>query len=132
MALLNLSLGQLINFMMTAKVSRDTIRRVVVIGGWGFTGSRFVLHLLKNTDYRVRVIDKNTQAADKSRVFDHISPDDRYRVEHFDLDTGSVSPLLLASSDYVVNFAGENHVDVKNLKKFTQILEGFVKDESKE
>lgn len=86
-------------------------KEIVVTGGFGFIGSRFVCSVLKHTDYNVKIIDKMTYAADKGRVFDNIDDNDRRRIQHLNLDICDVTPINLRNAEYVVNFAAESHVD---------------------
>jgi dTDP-glucose 4,6-dehydratase len=100
---------------MTKKISR-----IIVTGGWGFIGSRFILQALKHPEYHIKVIDSGTYAADKSRVFDNISPEDRWRLEFLTWDINDVTPSMLKGAEYIVNFAAESHVDnsIENGKPF--------------
>ena len=89
---------------------------IVVTGGYGFIGSRFVKLLVENTDYKVVIIDKCTYAADKKRVTSWMdSKKHMGRVMHYiadisDPDLVTVCPEI-ATAKYVVNFAAESHVD---------------------
>mgnify|MGYP003631232389 FL=1 len=84
---------------------------MIVTGGWGFIGSRFVKAVLETTSYNVKIIDKETYAADKSRVYDHIPSKYMTRLEHVNLDINDVSFATICEADYIVNFAAESHVD---------------------
>jgi len=84
---------------------------VVVTGGFGFIGSRFVKHILATTSYNVKIIDKMTYAADKERVFSGITAEDRWRVQFLKSDICDVSSISLSGCEYLVNFAAESHVD---------------------
>ena len=97
---------QLPSFIMT-----EDLKRIVVTDGWGFIGSRFAIHVLKHTDYAVRIIDSCTYASDKSRVLDNISPEENARLEFLECDINDVSPSMLRGAEYIVNFAAESHVD---------------------
>jgi dTDP-glucose 4,6-dehydratase len=67
---------------------------------------------LEDTDYSVRVIDKGTYAADKSRVFNNLKrEEDKNRIEILEVDICDCRKEYLAGCDYVVNFAAESHVD---------------------
>ena len=87
--------------------------RVIVTGGYGFIGSRFVRHLYEKTDYEILVVDKLTYAADTDRIPEHIKADHkRFRFTPCDIST--LFPANLhewANCDYLVNFAAESHVD---------------------
>jgi len=93
---------------------------IVVTGGWGFIGSRFVKAILENTSYNVKVIDKLTYAGKRTRVYNHIDPKYRVRVEEVRKDITDVSYVDVLNADYIVNFAAESHVDnsIKDGKPF--------------
>jgi dTDP-glucose 4,6-dehydratase len=84
--------------------------RLLVTGGLGFIGSNFINYWISNhpDDYIVNV-DKVTYAAN----FDNISePDNRnYRFVKADINDKKVMEELIASSDTIINFAAESHVD---------------------
>jgi len=92
-------------------------KTIVVTGGYGFIGSRFIKCVYDNTDYNIINIDKHTYAADTSRVPAEIRGSSRYTVYKLciaadvnnNLDSTTRERLL--SADYVVNFAAESHVD---------------------
>ena len=93
-------------------------KQIVVTGGYGFIGSRFVKHLVENTDFNVVIIDSNTYAADKKRVTSWLDPVKQHmgRVRHYiadiaDADLCTKTDHVLQQSEYVVNFAAETHVD---------------------
>ena len=92
-------------------------QQIVVTGGYGFIGSRFVKYVVENTDFNVVIIDKNTYAADKKRVTSWLDPQKHVgRVRHYvsdvaDEDLCSQTDHILKEADYVVNFAAETHVD---------------------
>jgi len=108
-----LYLKQLKNFMKTT-----TPKKIIVTGGYGFIGSRFVQQVLQNTSYNVKIIDKMTYAADKSRV--HPSGESHFRLEHSKIDICDVDANMLRGAHYIVNFAAESHVDnsIKDGKPF--------------
>ena len=92
-------------------------QQIVVTGGYGFIGSRFVKYVVENTDFNVAIIDKNTYAADKKRVTSWLDPQKHVgRVRHYiadiaDEEVCSQTDHVLQQADYVVNFAAESHVD---------------------
>jgi dTDP-glucose 4,6-dehydratase len=92
-------------------------QQIVVTGGYGFIGSRFVKYVVENTDFNVVIIDKNTYAADKKRVTSWLDPQKHAgRVQHYIADIAhdelcSQTGNVLQQADYVVNFAAETHVD---------------------
>ena len=93
---------------------------IVVTGGWGFIGSRFVKAVLENTSYNVKVIDKLTYAGKRVRVYNHIDPKYQMRLQELRKDINDVSFADVAEAEYIVNFAAESHVDnsIKDGKPF--------------
>ena len=94
------------------------IKTVIVTGGYGFIGSRFVNQLLESTSYHVKIIDKLTYAGDKGRV--NIKPEYMGRVSHIRMDICDISEYIFDEVEYIVNFAAESHVDnsIKDGKPF--------------
>ena len=92
-------------------IKKSKVKRVVVTGGWGFIGARFVLQLLKETPYTIRVIDSATYASDQDRVYKDLPTEYQVRVEKITKDICDVKPHDLAGAEYIVNFAAESHVD---------------------
>ena len=84
--------------------------RLLVTGGLGFIGSNFINYWLSNhpDDYIVNA-DKVTYAAN----FDNINkPNYRnYKFVKADINDKKVMEELIASSDAIINFAAESHVD---------------------
>ena len=96
------------------------VKRIVVTGGWGFIGSRFILKALQNTKYTIRTIDKKTYAANPSRVYNNLSMENNFRLEHLTKDICDVTTQDLRNCEYLINFAAESHVDnsIKDGKPF--------------
>lgn len=91
---------------------------IIVTGGLGFIGSRFIKAVHARTNYKVINIDKCTYAADFDRIPLDIRHDiDRYRFIKEDIinlgfdATNTVDNAILKDVKYVVNFAAESHVD---------------------
>ena len=95
-------------------MENDTI---VVTGGLGFIGSRFIHAVYENTKLAIINVDKETYAADHNRLHLDIRQDTkRYRFMREDICTNfSRLPKheqeALLEAKYVVNFAAETHVD---------------------
>ncbi len=80
--------------------------KIIITGGLGFIGSRFVnLCLMKGHD--IKVVDKLTYAADLNRI----TPSWRDRLEIIEKDIKDVTVVDLGDYDFIVNFAAESHVD---------------------
>jgi len=95
-------------------VENDTI---VITGGLGFIGSRFIHAVYENTKLKIINIDKETYAADHTRLSERMRQDiKRYRFmkEDICIDFNKLPDLeqdALLKAKYVVNFAAETHVD---------------------
>ena len=90
----------------------SNVKTVLVTGGCGFIGARFVRHLLQHTDYRAVNLDKLTYAGDLERLRD-VHSDARYQLVSGDIgDRQLVQQLFEHERPWaVVNFAAESHVD---------------------
>mgnify|MGYP003646785569 FL=1 len=85
---------------------------IVVTGGLGFIGARFIRHIHENTPHNIINVDKHTYAADHDRIPLRIRNDeDRYRYLEADICNSIISYPEIHQADYVVNFAAESHVD---------------------
>lgn len=85
-------------------------RTIVVTGGFGFIGSRFVLKLLSNKENKVIIIDKMSYAADAERVYGEATKEELLRLTVIEKDIQNVTSKDIANAEYVVNFAAETHV----------------------
>ena len=83
--------------------------RLLVTGGAGFIGSNFVRHVIRNTDYRVTVLDKLTYAGNSESLAG--LPEDRFELVQGDIADAELVDSLFASSDAVVHYAAESHND---------------------
>ena len=84
--------------------------KLLITGGLGFIGSNFINYWLSNhtNDYIVNV-DKVTYAANFGNIND---PNNwNYRFVKADINDKKVMEELIASSDMIINFAAESHVD---------------------
>ena len=92
-------------------------KHIIVTGGYGFIGSRFVKYVVENTDYNVVLIDCKTYAADPKRISSWLDPVKYHGrilhcVEHIaDPKLNEKIGGLFSGASYVVNFAAETHVD---------------------
>jgi dTDP-glucose 4,6-dehydratase len=89
---------------------------VIVTGGAGFIGSNFVRHVLRETPWRVVVVDKLTYAGNLASLSDvqasmHWNP--RYAFVRADIADGPTMRAVFEEHGptFVVNFAAESHVD---------------------
>ena len=86
------------------------MKNILITGGVGFIGSRFVKHIYNATDYNIIVVDKLTYAADSYRIPENIKEDDtRFKMVIGDIN--DLSSDSLPDISYIVNFAAESHVD---------------------
>lgn len=93
------------------------MKKILITGGAGFIGHHFVEHILKNTDWKIVIIDRLNYASsgfDRLRdieVFDSC----RDRVKVFTADfTLSIEAGLqqeIGAVDYMVHMGAETHVD---------------------
>lgn len=90
---------------------------VIVTGGCGFVGHHLVEHLLKNTDWDIKIFDKLTYA---SNGFDRLRdircyPDEQDRVQVFSVDISQPVPLGIykecRNAQIIFHLAAESHVD---------------------
>ena len=65
---------------------------IVVTGGLGFIGSRFIKYVYDNTVHNIINIDKHTYAADPARIPEHITEDEeRYTFLKLDVCSNDLS-----------------------------------------
>jgi dTDP-glucose 4,6-dehydratase len=85
---------------------------IVVTGGLGFIGSRFIKYVYENTPHNIINVDAETYAADHSRIPEEISSDkQRYRFWKNNINNQIGLQADVHHAQYVVNFAAESHVD---------------------
>tara|TARA_R110000796_G_scaffold4472_5_gene17371 strand:+ start:1513 stop:2496 length:984 start_codon:yes stop_codon:yes gene_type:complete len=86
---------------------------IVVTGGLGFIGARFIKYVYDNTPHNIINVDKHTYAADHDRIPLRIRSDvDRYRYLKADICGDDMMKYPeIEEAEYVVNFAAESHVD---------------------
>jgi dTDP-glucose 4,6-dehydratase len=103
--------------------------RLLVTGGAGFIGSRFVEKCLteKSMSDRIEkliVVDKLTYAGDYANIR-HFEQDPRFQFIQSDInDRDTLSPHIVVS-DWVINFAAESHVD-RSLSDATEFIESNI------
>ncbi len=88
--------------------------RLLVAGGAGFIGSRFVARRLAASADTIVVLDKLTYAGSRENLADieaeaNLAP--RMRFVHGDICDADLVGSLVAEADAIVNFAAETHVD---------------------
>ncbi|MBI4085845.1 MAG: GDP-mannose 4,6-dehydratase [Candidatus Liptonbacteria bacterium] len=97
---------------MATKIKKT--KNILVTGGAGFVGHHFVEHVLKNTDWNVRVLDSLNYAGNLNRIYE-IKEFDPKRVVFVWHDLRApirgATKKLIGDIDYCVHFAGESHVD---------------------
>jgi len=85
---------------------------IVVTGGLGFIGSRFIKYVYENTPHNIINIDAETYAANHNRIPEEISSNkERYRFLKMDICSNICEHKEVFEAEYVVNFAAESHVD---------------------
>ena len=87
-------------------------KTIVVTGGLGFIGSRFIKYIYENTPHNIINIDKVTYAGNHDRIDESIRLDEaRYRFLKMDINENVCKYPEVHEAHYVVNFAAETHVD---------------------
>lgn len=89
------------------------MRKIFVAGGCGFIGSNFIRMMLeKHRDVQILNFDKLTYSGNLDNVRD-LSKDKRYKFVKGDVaNLAAIKKAFNAfKPDYVINFAGETHVD---------------------
>ncbi|MEN9654715.1 MAG: dTDP-glucose 4,6-dehydratase, partial [Chlamydiota bacterium] len=99
---------------MCAKSVNRKLDRLLVTGGLGFIGSRFIRHLLQSKEFRGRIInlDAMTYAADP-RHLAGFEEHPRYLLVQGNITNMSLVDTLVQQHeiDAIVHFAAETHVD---------------------
>lgn len=89
--------------------------KIIVTGGAGFIGSRFVALLLENAlpgfeDWDVTVLDALTYAGNYQNIAQY-EGNNRFEFIHGNILDASTIEDLVKNSDGIINFAAETHVD---------------------
>ncbi len=84
--------------------------KILITGGFGFIGSNFIRHVLKNTDYEIINLDALTYSGNPDNLKD-IEKSEKYRFIRGRIENRNLVPELAQNVDYLVNFAAESHVD---------------------
>jgi dTDP-glucose 4,6-dehydratase len=91
--------------------SNSSLTKVLVTGGAGFIGSNFVRFALgAHPDWHVTTLDKLTYAGRRENLHD-VMDHPRHTFVHGDICDAPLAGPLVESSDVVVHFAAETHVD---------------------
>lgn len=90
--------------------------RILVTGGAGFIGHHLIEHILKNTDWKIIILDALTYAGNLNRLADiEIWEQERHRVKFVWHDLRSPFSenihKLIGPVDYILHLAAETHVD---------------------
>lgn len=100
------------------------MKKVMITGGCGFIGHHVVEHFLKNTDWKIYILDKLTYAAIGFHRVRDIDAYDDERVDYFTYDlTRPISKGVIKETqdvNYILHLAAETHVDnsITNPMKF--------------
>jgi len=109
-------------------------KHIIVAGGYGFVGSRFVKYLIENTDYNVVIIDNKTDSADTNRISSWFDPVKHHgRIVHC-IENIAYSDLnkkvggWFTKASYVVNFASDtNSNNMGDIVKMNDLLKTNVR-----
>ena len=91
------------------------MKNIVITGGCGFIGHHFVEHILKETDWNIKIIDKLTYASFGFARLEDIGAINNPRVKVFTYDLASELSVGLIKElgdvNYIVHMAADTHVD---------------------
>lgn len=89
-------------------------KTILVTGGAGFVGHHCVEHLLKNTNWKIIVLDSLNYAGNMNRITDiEVFDPGRIKFVWHDLRApiSETTHKLIGKLDYCIHFAAESHVD---------------------
>ena len=90
-------------------------KTILVTGGAGFVGHHCLDHLLRNTDWKIIVLDSLNYAGNMNRITDsEFFTPERVKFVWHDLRapiSETVHKTIGAKLDYLIHFAAESHVD---------------------
>ena len=89
-------------------------KTILVTGGAGFVGHHFIEHALKNTDWKIIVLDSLNYAGNMNRITDiKVFSPERVKFIWHDLRApiSETTHRLIGKLDYLIHFAAESHVD---------------------
>ena len=88
------------------------MKTILITGGAGFSGSNFIKYIFnKYSDYKIVVLDALTYAGSLENIPLEIRNSDRFEFWYGNLNNLDMINDLVGSSDIVVHFAAETHVD---------------------
>jgi len=115
-------------------------KNILITGGAGFVGHHSIDHLLKNTDWKILVLDSLNYAGNLNRITDsEFFNADRVKFIWHDLraPVSETTHKIIGRLDYCIHFAAESHVDrsledsipfaMSNVVGTTNLLEYFKK-----
>ena len=89
-------------------------KRILITGGAGFVGHHCVEHILKNTNWKIIVLDSLNYAGNMNRITDIAAfKPERVSFVWHDLKApiSETTSKLIGELDYCIHFAAESHVD---------------------
>lgn len=92
------------------------MKTILITGGCGFLGHHLVEHILKNTDYNIKILDSLSYAGNLHHLTDIKIWEKEYKRVHFiwhDFKAPITNEIdkRIGEIDYIVHLAAETHVD---------------------
>ena len=93
--------------------SNDKKMKILITGGTGFIGHHMIEHFIKNTDWKIIVLDRLSYAGDMNRVVDSGVDLSRIRFVYHDIRATINKRIAneIGEVDYIVHAAAETHVE---------------------